>query len=503
MGVQSLGVGSGLALDDLVTQLVQAERGPKEERLNEREEELDAVISGLGSLKSKVDEFQDSVETLKNDFNLNSREPTIVHPTTPEEGDTGPFTVEASSSAVQGDYKIAIEQLAEGTTYRTADSTFTATTDTLYTGADTSVSFSFASSSDTFSVAVTTNMTLQQYVNAINNSTDNLQDDGTTKLVNATLLDTGTAAGPKVIFQSLLTGAGNDLRIVNDSDAAELNSVTSHDSTVTANQALSTNGGNDAPVNAVDALAYVNNIQVQSSTNEFENVIPNVSFEAFEVSETDVSSPTGFANSKVTIGNDKKGLDSKIRDFIDNYNSLTDEINKLTRYGTSELEDDGALAGDFMVRGIQTGLSNLITSQVTGNNLGTLFQIGVSIDEDGKLEITSADEFGFGSGEDRLKEGLDKSFDDVADLFTNSESGVAAQMFDFLKEYTRFGGLLRERESSAKDEKDLLAEERERFELQMLNYENIQRQKYIALDKTVASLNQTGQALLASLQPIS
>ena len=44
MGIQSLGVGSGLALDDLVTQLIDAERAPQQERLDKREETLDATI---------------------------------------------------------------------------------------------------------------------------------------------------------------------------------------------------------------------------------------------------------------------------------------------------------------------------------------------------------------------------------------------------------------------------------------------------------------------------
>lgn len=499
MGIQSLGVGSGLALDDLVTQLIDAERAPKEERLNKREETLDATISAIGSLKSKTDEFQESVDKLRSDFNLNAREPKIDHPTEPEEGETGPFSVEASTSAIEGDYEIAIAQLAAGTEYRTADSAFTSTTDTLYTGADTSVSFSFASSADTFSVNVTTNMTLQEYVSAINNSDDNVQSDGSSKLVNAILLDTGTTSGPKIIFESLLTGSGNDLRIVNDSDAAELASVTSHSSALAADQDLSTNPGSNAPVAAVDAQAYVNNILVESSTNEFENVIANVSFEAFEVSETDVSTATGFAASKLTIGNDTDGLKSKIQDFVDNYNSLVDEITRLTRFGESELEDDGALAGDFMVRSIQAGILNALTSSVSGNSLSSIFNIGLSFDDDGKLDISAVDEFGIGSGEERLDDALEDNFDEVADLFTNSTNGIGKSLYEFLEEYTTFGGLLRDRESDLESEKDALADEREAFELRMLSFEQIQRNKYIALDKTVSSLNNTGNALFAAL----
>ena len=45
MTIQSLGVGSGLALDDLVTQLLSAEREPKEKRLNDKEEKISKITS--------------------------------------------------------------------------------------------------------------------------------------------------------------------------------------------------------------------------------------------------------------------------------------------------------------------------------------------------------------------------------------------------------------------------------------------------------------------------
>ena len=50
MSISSLGVGSGLALDDLVRQLISAERQPRENRLNAREQAVDAEISALGQI---------------------------------------------------------------------------------------------------------------------------------------------------------------------------------------------------------------------------------------------------------------------------------------------------------------------------------------------------------------------------------------------------------------------------------------------------------------------
>ena len=84
-------------------------------------------------------------------------------------------------------------------------------------------------------------------------------------------------------------------------------------------------------------------------------------------------------------------------------------------------------------------------------------------------------------------------------MFADSENGVAVRMHDYVEQYTNYSGLLTSREKSVQDQKDQLADEREQFELRMASTEQILRDKYLNLDQTVAQLNQTGSALLASL----
>ncbi|MEP4890000.1 MAG: flagellar filament capping protein FliD [Aliiglaciecola sp.] len=483
MTIQSLGVGSGLALDDLVTQLIAAEREPKQARLDEKEESLDAEISGIGQLKSKMSDFLDTVDELRNDNQLQGREPAITNPDESIE----PFTAEAANSAVKGEYQIAVTQLASGSRLETADAVdggFNESTDSVLSSGSGSLTFKIDSTGDSFNINVSAGQTLQQLANAINSSDDNFG-------VNASIIDTGTAdGGAKLVFSSTTTGEGNDLIIVNNDDLADLNRVSTTDSTESVSYL-------DPIVSAQNAKATIDGIAVESSTNEFENTISSVSFEASAVSSKD--SLGEFQTSTLQIGYDTEGLDKKIRDFVDNFNALAKEIETLTKYGTSELEDDGALAGDFMARSITSGLSSIIGSSVSSSALGGLFAIGVELNSDGELEISDYDEFGLGSGEDRLAEALEDNFDDIAALFTDEDEGIAARLYDYTKEYTTFSGLLATRESSIKDEKDQLSDEREQFELRMLSFEEILRAKYLNLDQTVTQLNQTGNALMASL----
>ncbi len=476
MTIQSLGVGSGLALDDLVQQLLTAERQPKEERLNAKEERIEAEISGLGQIKSKLSDFKDAVDELRSDNGINGREPTITNPS--EDNDV--LSAEASNSALRGSYEVVVEQLAAGSRITTDAGAFTSSSDPVLTSGTGSLTFDVGGSKS-FTIDVTAGMSLTALREKINNSDNNFG-------VTANIIDTGTGAGPRLVFSSSETGDGNDLVITNDTGAAELDR-------------LSTTGGtnNISAANiesAKNAIAYIDGIEVQSSSNEFENTIQNVSFEVNEVSPKDAAGD--FLATKLSIGYDKEGLDKKIRDFVDNYNALIDEIKTLTRYGESELEEDGALAGDSLLRGIQSGLASIVGDNVSSSALGGLFQIGIEFDDDGKLEIGSTD-FGLGTGEDRLEDALEDSFDEIAKLFTDPDEGIATRLYEFSKEYTSYSGLISLRERAAKDDREDLYDQRETLELRMLNYEEILRDKYLNLDQTVAQLNQTGSALLASL----
>ncbi|MCU4674763.1 flagellar filament capping protein FliD [Catenovulum sp. 2E275] len=472
MSVSSIGVGSGLDLSGLVTQLLEAERAPKQARLDTREETLESEISAIGKLKSKLDEFKEAVRELRSSYDLQGRKALVTHPniSSDDESSTGPFTAEASNSAVKGEYRIAIEQLASGSRLQTNGAGFTSSSSAVSSTAGT---MTFTAGSDTFDINVTAGMTVAQLRAAVNSA-------GEEYGIKASIIDTGTAEGAKLVFTSDKTGEGNDLVVTNNN--AELDKVSTAGMDVTA---------------AKNAIANIDGIAVESQTNEFENVIENVSFEAEEVSEKDALGE--FKTSKLEIGYDKDGLKNKITDFVDNYNSIMDEIATLTKYGTSELEEDGPLAGDYMARSIQTGLSSIVSGSVSTSSLSTLFQIGVSFDDDGKLQISSTDDFGFGSGEDLLDDALDDNYDQIAALFSDDDEGIANKMYDFVHEYTTYGGLLRTRESAKKDEKDLLSDERERFELQMADYETLLRNKYINLDLTVSKLQRTQSSLMAAL----
>jgi flagellar hook-associated protein 2 len=484
MSIQSLGVGSGLDLESLVGQLLEAERKPKTDALNSREENVEAEISGIGKLKSKLEDFQETLDSLRSNANLKGREPSINNPSEGVE----PFTAEASNSALEGDYNIAVSQLASGSRIETADAIdggFDSSTDTLLSAGTASLTFKIDATSDSFSINLNAGDSLEDFRNAINASNDNFG-------VTASIIVTGTAVGgAKLVFTSDTPGEGNDLVIVNDNDVAELDLVSTTNSTEASTYLT--------PVTfAQNAKATIDGIDVESKTNKFESVIENVSFDASERSELESDGIT-FKTSKLSIGFDKEAVEETIREFVKNFNALQAEIKLLTKYGESDLEDDGSLAGDSLVRGIQTGINNILFSSVDSSALGGLFQVGIEYNDQGELEISSTDNIGLGSGDDRLKEALNDNFDDIAALFTDEKQGIAVRLYDYVEEYTSFSGLLKSRENTAKDQREQIFDERLNLELRMAKTEQILRAKYLNLDQTVARLNSTGSALLATL----
>lgn len=484
MSIKSLGVGSGLDLEGLVGQLLEAERKPKTDALNSREENVEAEISGIGKLKSKLEDFQKTLDKLRSDANLKGREPTINNPSEGVE----PFSADASNTALEGDYNIAVTQLASGSRIETADAVdggFESSSDTVLSSGTASLTFKIDATSDSFSINLNAGDTLEDLRNAINASEDNFG-------VTASIIVTGTeVGGSKLVFTSDTSGEGNDLVIVNDDDAAELDLVSTTDSTEGAAYLT--------PItSAQNAKATIDGIDVESNTNKFENVIENVSFKVSELSELDTDGTT-HKTSKLSIGFDKEAVEETVREFVNNFNALQSEIKLLTNYGDSDLAEDGSLAGDSLVRGIQTGINNILFSAVDASALGGLFQVGIEYNRDGELEISSTDNIGLGSGEDRLKDALSDNFDDIAALFTDETQGIAVRLYDYVEEYTSSRGLLKSREKSAIDQREQILDERVMLELRLASTEQILRDKYLNLDQTVARLNSTGSALLATL----
>jgi flagellar hook-associated protein 2 len=475
MAISALGTASGLDLESLVKQLVQVERQAKDEKLTSVRKNLDASLSGFGKLKSSISKLQDAVKALSIE-NLSARTTTVKQPNE----DKTYVGATAKTTATPGNFDIKVLAVAEGSRLESNDGLFTDANSIVSTTAG---KLTFTAGSKTFSVDVTANMTLDQLRKKINSTSSNFG-------VSANLINAGGTAGTKLVMTSNVTGAGNTLQISNNN--AELDKL----STVLTGAGPA---GVTVKKSAADASVEIDGIPATSKTNTFSNVIQDV-----ELTISNVT-PVG-ENATVTIATDNKAAEDKIKAFMDAYNALVTEVGDLTKNrmlssdGKTVLIEGGALNSDPMVRSIMSQISSQVSGAVKSADpkLNTLYALGITFNDQGKMEITTRSLYGADSGRERLDKALNENYDLIGQFFANSD-GIGKQLEKLSKEFTQRGGLLAGKEESIKSQIKKNDKDREAFEIAMFSFESTMRQRYGALDTQLGQMQRTSSYLTAQL----
>lgn len=476
-GINFLGAASGLPLEELVSTLVKVERDSKLSRINTTKKTLDASFSGVGQLKSVLSAFQDAVKKLGGN-NLNARVATVTQPT---ENKTY-LEASASNSAVAGSFDIKVNQLATGSRLESADLAYGSADDVIST---TDGTLTLTAGSKSFDVQVTAGMTLNQLRQQINAQTDNFG-------INANIINAGGTVGTKLVLTSNETGAGNDLVITNNN--AELDAISTVPTGATA--------GLTASQVAQDAIIEIDGIIATNSSNTFTNAIQDVSLTVKAVT------PDGN-NAAVDIATDKKAAEENIQNFINNFNVLVDQIADLTKSrtlgsdGKTVSAEGGALATDSMPRTIMNQLKSIIGGVVgqSGTSLATLYSMGITFNDAGKLEISSSTEFGGDSGRTRFDKALADNYDGVAAIFSG-ETGLSATLDGFIKQFTDAGGLIASKQNSLQTQLDKNAKDLEAANRYIESFEATMRKRYTSLDAILGSMQNMASTVTAQLSSL-
>ncbi|MGB1907838.1 MAG: flagellar filament capping protein FliD, partial [Spongiibacter sp.] len=158
--VTAQGIGSGLDISGLVSQLVEAERAPQANRLAGKEARIQARLSAFGSLKSALDTFKNSLSALKNAETFSKRSATV--------GDKDVFTASVNDAAVAGNYSVSVEQLA--TRHKIASAAYADSATSVGTG-----TLQFTVNGESFSIDVEAGAdSLASIRDAVNSAEDNV-----------------------------------------------------------------------------------------------------------------------------------------------------------------------------------------------------------------------------------------------------------------------------------------------------------------------------------------
>lgn len=442
MAITAGGVGSGLDIESLVSQLVAAEGGPAIQRLDRKEANLQGDLSAFGSLKSALNAFLDSVRELQDrDGFLRQRA---------NSSNTDLFSATANSSAVPGSYQLEVQQLAQAAKVRSGD----------FTDADTVVgsgSLEIAiGAGDSFTVDIDdTNNTLSGIAQAINNAEDNTG-------ITATVINVD--GGSRLVLTSDQAGAGNDITI-NATDAGTGGDLTQlNTANLTTLQA------------AQSAIFFVDQQQVTRDSNSVSDVIEGITLDLKQAEPGTVET--------LTVSRDENAIRTRVNAFIESYNALNQTMRQLSSYNP-ETEQAGALLGDSALRGVQSQLRQTITSAVGGLDVSTLAELGITTNKDtGGLELDT----------EQLDDVLTNDFSAVADIFA-SENGLANQLEGVLERYAGADGILDNRTSGLRSRIDSIDGDRERLADRLESLEARYRAQFTAMDILVAQLSNIGNFL--------
>ena len=458
MAITSAGAGSGLDLESVISASVAAKKAQLQKPILTKQNSTQITLSGIGQLKSSISAFTDILDKLSAPGAFNKRAINIT-----QSKDDPILKVESKSGASNGQYNIIVNKLAETSRQ---EGIFDSSTTSLVTQDG---QLTFKAGDKTFKVDVKAGDTLQDIRKSINSNGDNFG-------LSVNIVNTADGKA-KLVIDSGISGDGKDLTITGDN--AELGVFEAGGGVMSQTRAASS-----AEIN-------VDGNVLKSDTNTFDDSIQDLKVTVLRVSDKD--SAGDLKANKVDITTDKTSIQELVQQFVDGYNTLQDKMNSLgkrnTFVGGVKQDDGGALAGDSTTRAIESFMSNLLVSpSQNSGTYSTVFEIGIKMDNKGKLSL---DKTKFG-------EAVDKNFDQVVALF-GGEKGLASTLNSGLKEYTKSGGMLAQREDVLNSDLRALTQKTATANAQLTKYEAALRAQYGSLDALLVKMNSSASAL-ATLQ---
>jgi flagellar hook-associated protein 2 len=449
-GIQASGVGSGLDINSLVSQLVSAESASRSAPILRRETAATTKISALGTLKGALSAFKGALTPLRNLDVFSMRKATS--------SDTTRFTATASSKAAAGSYDVEVISLASA--HRLASAPH-------LTGASTAIgygSLEITVGDDSFDVEIAQDAnTLEDIRDAINNASDNTG-------VQATLL-TGTE-GTRLILTSRKTGEDHAIKVAAGGGDGGLAAL-SYDPDGVMNL--------EEKELAQDASLKISGFPVESSTNVVDDAIEGVTInllkaEAGQEFTLDVS----FDSASVT---------TRIQTFVTEYNNMQAQLTRLGNYDAAT-KTAGPLLGDSLLRSVQQDMRNGLTNPVAGlsGDYTALASVGITTTASGTLELDTA----------KLSKALGDDPDAVAHLF-GADDGVAARLFAQVDARLQSGSDLDSRNTTLKRQMDDIGRQKEALALRMEQVEARYRKQFTALDSLLSQLQSTSSYLAQQL----
>ncbi len=441
------GLGSGLDINSLVKTMVQAETAPKASQLSRLDKKAEAQFSALGTLQGALGKFQTALKDLN--------KPSLYGNVKGTSSNADVLGVSIEKNALPGKYSVEVSQLATSSQIATAPlskdlSTASATTLTVGLGADDSP----------VNVQIAEGASLTDIRDALN---EQLKDKG----ISANIINNPADGRSQLVLTSKETGAGKDIQLSGMLDGVDLDA------------------GQRTLQAAQNAEFKVDGLELKSATNTVKNVIPDVEFTL--KAKTEENKPVN-----VTVGEDKAGVKSQLKKFVDAYNELmtvTKDLTRVTQVGEGKEPVVAALVGDSSVRNLVNGVrAELSAPGNSGSAFKGLSDLGISLDKDGKLKIDDK----------KLDKALEGGFDEVSGFLTG-DGGLMSRLENRISGFAGKEGIIGTRQKSLESQRADITKQQEKLSLRAAQVEARLFKQFNTMDALVGQLSQTSSSLAASL----
>ena len=507
--VSSLGIGSGLDLNALLSGLKTAEQMPLA-AIQTKQTSYTTKLTAYGQLNNALGMLQTAAAALA--------KPELYTGVKASSSAADVLTANAGASALNSTYALIVTQLTQAQSLattgfasatekignRTAQSTVTIQFGTIFSKVmDGDGKFPLATpdpvtgkySSATFTpnplptgVAATEfKIDAGSTMTAIAKKINETADLGVT----ASIVNDGSALPSRLVLTSTKTGETSSMKItVSGAVDDDLSKLLSNDPAGAGTAQL------QQTITAQNTKLTVNGIGITSTTNTVAGAIQDTTLSVSKIGTTTLS-----------VKQDADSVKTAVTTFVSAYNSLQGLAKKLTAFDAAS-KSGAVLLGDSTLRNIQVGIRSALTSVQAGDGGGSgltmLSQIGVTFEKDGSLAIDSTTSNV--ASPVKLATVLGSNMSGVAKLFsgTGGVGGYGAQLSALLTSYTSTtSGSLTAATKGINTTLDVLGKQytatSERADATVARY----KAQFTQLDRMMSRMNQTSTYLTAQFAALN
>lgn len=465
--ISSAGIGSGLDVSNIISQLMAVERRPLQ-KLDVAAGTMRSQLSAFGQIQSLTSSLRDAAAPLFAADSFALTNATTTDPTVLGAGST--------ARAVPGSYSVSVSALASTQTLVSAANQFTAATDVVGTGSLTIRLGTWATNQTAFTPK-TGSADVTVSIGAEDNTLAKIRDKINAANAGVTATIVTDTTGSRLAIQSTATGADNGFRITavdddtTNANATGLSRLAFNPPGATAGLALTTSAQN--------TQATVNGIAVNTSGTVLTDVVEGLTLNLNKVTTTPVT---------VSVSRNTDALKTMVTSFVASYNALSGLLGEATKYD-AENKRGALLQGDRTALGLQGQLRSLLAGNgPASTTFPTLSSIGLEFQKDGSLKVNDKKLADALKNPAELKKALA-----TVDTATPANNGFAKKVAAWADTVLGVEGALPSRQKSIQTRIDANAKDKERAEARLELVEKRLRAQYTALDSTMARANALSQ----------